>query len=590
MAYFQYHILNIQDMPNVAQLVRSVFNGKKLAPGFIKKTLNTRLGKVQSVFNYPDQLLEEVPAAGQSFTFQGSLTPYSGAWTAHQVAHLLRRTGFGVKQADLEQLLSLDVDAAVDLLLDVPTTLPAPPINDYNGPDFTDPVIPSGETWVNAEYNNEAEGYRIESWRGWWYQLMLDQGPSIRERLTLFWHNHFSTQTEIVFWGRAAYQLNQTLRAGALGNFKTLVKQVTLDPMMLLYLNGFLNSKLDPNENYARELQELFTIGKDYPNHYTEDDVVAAARVLTGWKINFDNCSSYQWPIDHDFTDKQFSAYYGNRVIKGSGNLEIELDELLDMIFEKNEVAEYLCRKLYRWFVYYKIDAATEQNIIKPLAAIFRQNNYEIKPVLETLLKSEHFFETAQSGCHIKTPVDIVLGNLRTFNTEIPGTTLYDNFVMKYFLTYLLSEMKMLPGDPPEVAGWQAYRQVPLYYRIWINGDTLRVRNLFTDVLAAYYLETDNDRLYFDLPAFVSQFPDVANPVALISRITTLLFPRPLSPGKLFILKSILLSGLPNDSYWTSAWQDYLNNPNDPMAYEVVNSRLVTMHAYMMRLPEFQLS
>lgn len=577
-------------MPNVAQLVRALFDGKKIAPGHTKTTLETRLGNAQSVFSYPNQMLEDVPAAEQGFSFNGTLTPYAGPWTPLEAAHLLRRTGFGVKQADLDQFLSLDAETAVDLLLDVSGTLPAPPINNYNGPDYTDPVIAPGDTWINAAYDGDAEGYRIESWRGWWYQLMLDQGPSIRERLTLFWHNHFATQTEIVFWGRAAYQLNQTLRAGALGNFKTLVKQVTLDPMMLLYLNGFLNSKLDPDENYARELQELFTIGKDNPDHYTEDDVVAAARVLTGWKVNFDNCTTYQWPIDHDFTDKQFSAFYGNQVIAGNGNLEIELDALLDMIFEKNEVAEYLCRKLYRWFVYYNIDAATEQNIIQPLAAIFRQNNYEIKPVLEALLKSEHFFEAAQSGCHIKTPTDIVLGNLRTYNTDIPGTTLYDNFVLKYYLTYFMAEMKLLPGDPPGVAGWQAYRQVPLYYRIWINGDTLRIRNLFTDIMAGYFLETDNDRLFFNLPAFVNQFPDVSNPAALVSRVTTLLFPRPLSPSKLFVLKSILLSGLPNDSYWTNAWQDYLNDPTDPMAYEVVNSRLVAMHAYMMRLPEFQLS
>jgi uncharacterized protein (DUF1800 family) len=577
-------------MPNVANLVRALFDGKLKASTAPTTTLQTRMGNAKSVFSYPDQALQEVPASEQTFTFNGTLSPYAGPWTAIEATHLLRRTGFGVKQADLDSVLSMDMEAAVEQILDVPATLPAPPINNYNGPDFTDPNVPSGETWINQPYEGDAEGYRIESWRGWWYQQMMDQGTSIRERLTLFWHNHFATQTEIVFWGRAAYQMNQTLRAGALGNFKNLVKQVTLDPMMLLYLNGFLNSKLDPDENYARELQELFTIGKDNPDHYTEDDVVAAARVLTGWKVNFDTCANYQWPIDHDFSDKQFSAFYGNQVIQGNGNLEIELDALLDMIFEKNEVAEYLCRKLYRWFVYYKIDATTEQNIIQPLAAIFRQNNYEIKPVIETLLKSEHFFEAAQSGCHIKTPTDIVIGNLRTYNTTIPGTTLYDNFVMKYYLTYFMSEMKMLPGDPPGVAGWQAYRQIPLYYRIWINGDTLRIRNLFTDIMAGYYLETDNDRLYFDLPAFVSQFPDVANPVALVSRVTTLLFPKQLSVSKQFVLKSILLSGLPNDSYWTTAWQDYLNNPTDPMAFEVVNSRLLAMHAYMMRLPEFQLS
>jgi uncharacterized protein (DUF1800 family) len=577
-------------MPSVNDLVKRLFESSSIAPAAHKTRLQTRLGAVDSVFSYPDQMLESVPEANAGFEFSGTLAPYTGPWTKLEAAHLIRRTGFGVKQSELDLLVGMNAQSAVDALLDIGSIAPPPPINNYNGPDFTDAVVPSGATWINAPFDNPAESYRIESWRGWWYQLMLDQQASIRERMTLFLHNHFVTQTEIVFHGRMVYQMNALLRANALGNFKDLVKKVTLNPMMLVYLNGYLNSKDAPDENFARELQELFTIGKDNPDHYTEDDVIAAARILTGWKIDWDMVSTYPYPLEHDETDKQFSAFYGNKIIAGSLNMEAELDDLLDMIFEKNEVAEYLCRKLYRWFVYYRIDAQTEQNIIKPLAAIFRANNYELKPVVEALLKSDHFFEAAQSGCYIKTPIDITIGNLRTFNVTIPGTTLYDNFSMKYYLTYFLSEMKMIPGDPPGVAGWQAYRQVPLYYRIWINGDTIRNRNLFTDIMAAYYLETDNDRLFIDLPGFVGQWSDAGDPVALIENVTTLLFPKPLSANKKFVLKSILLSGLADDSYWTAAWTDFQMNPTDPMAFEVVNSRLLTLHVYMMRLPEFQLA
>jgi uncharacterized protein (DUF1800 family) len=577
-------------MATVVELLRKLFDSKAIGPQAGGHTIETKLGTAKSIFTYKNQDLEQVPAPATPFQLNGTLTPYSGPWTKAEAAHLLRRTGFGVKHQELELVLALGVNDAVDQVLTVPSAPPVPPINNYNDVDYTDPNIGSGDTWVNAMYDNDAEGRRIESWRGWWYQQMIDQELSVVERMTLFWHNHFSTQTEIVFWGRSAYELNSKLRQSALGNFKELTKTVTKDSMMLVYLNGYLNSKDAPDENYARELQELFTIGKDNPNHYTEDDVVAAARVLTGWRVNFDDNSSYHWPVDHDFSDKQFSAFYNNTVIQGSPDGDAELDALLNMIFAKNEVAEYICRKIYRWFVYYQIDANTEQNIIQPLAAIFRQSNYEIKPVLEALLKSEHFFEAAQSGCYIKTPVDNIIGNIRTFNVTIPGTTLLDNYIMKYYLTYFLSETKMLPGDPPNVAGWQAFRQLPQYYRVWINGDTLRARNSFTDVMVAYYLETTNDQMRIDPIAFVAQFPDVEDPNAVVSRISTMIFPKQLSAQKQFLLKSILLSGLANDSYWTVAWQDFINNPTDPMAFEVVNTRLVSLLLYMTRLPEFQLA
>lgn len=541
------------------------------------------------VFTVSDQELPDVPAPTSTFTFSSGLNPYSGPWTAVQAAHLLRRIGFGVKKADLDLLTSMSLNEAIDHIL-TPLPTPPPPINNYDNPDYIDPVVQIGETWVTAPYDGNAEGYRIQSWRGWWYDLMMGQGASIQERMTMFWHNHFSTQTDIVYWGRGVYEHNTKLRAAALGNFKALTKTITTDGMMLIYLNGYLNTKGAPDENYARELQELFTIGKDNPNHYTEEDVVAAARVLTGWKLNFEENTSYHAPVDHDFGDKQFSAFYNNTVIPGSVFGEQELDALLDMIFAKNEVAEYVCRKLYRWFVYYHIDDNTEQNVIQPLAAIFRDNNYEIKPVLEALFQSDHFFETAQTGCFIKTPVDMVLGVMRSFNTEVPGTTLWDKFVLQYYLTYYMSDMKMRLGDPPNVAGWQAFRQSPQYYRLWINGDSLRLRNQFTDAMTAYYFETDNDRMSFDLIAFVSQFSNPGDPNALVNDVTNLLLPQPLSAAKKFLLKSILLSNLPNDSYWTNAWTQYITDPSDPMSLEVVQSRLVGFHLYLTRLPEFQLA
>jgi uncharacterized protein (DUF1800 family) len=537
--------------------------------------------------------VDEGFAEVNTLTISGGLTPYNGPWAYEQAAHLLRRISFGATKSQVEALEALgSADAAVDRVLDVPTNPPAPPINNYNNPELTDPVVQPGETWVTApiDFNAEVEFYRIESWRGWWINLMVESPPDIQEKMTLFWHNHFAVRTEAVFFGRVLYQHNQLLRQNALGNFKSLVKAVTLDPAMLVFLNGYLNAASAPDENYARELQELFTIGKDNPDHYTEEDVQEAARVLTGWRINVTDVSSFFNPLDHDFGQKKFSAFYNGTVINGNLSGSEELDDLLNMIFQKNEVALYTCRKLYRFFVYYKIDTATETNVIEPLAQIFRDNNYDIRPVMEALLKSEHFFNALNTGCYIKNPLDHVLGTLRNFNTSLPGSTLYDEWLMRLYINYFTGTLQMLPGDPPNVAGWPAYRQSPAYYRYWITGDTLRNRNVYTDALTLANIPTENDMLKIDHIAFAAQFDNPQDPNALLDDMLRLLLPMPISAVKKNLLKSILLSGQANDAYWTTAWNDYVNNPSNQMAYDTVWFRLAFLHKYILNLPEFQLA
>lgn len=549
----------------------------------------------KGLFHYtpaePAPVAPDWPAS--TVALSGDLTPYSGPWNFERAAHLLRRTTFGVKKSQVDQLLSLgSAEDAVDFVLDVPAAQPAPPVNNYNNPDYTDPTVPAGETWVNAypDFNGGNEIYRVESWRGWWLKLMIEGEANIREKMTLFWHNHFATQTSVVPIGRAVYNYNRRLREGCLGNFKDLTRTITLDQMMLVFLNGYLNDKSAPDENYARELQELFTIGKDTPDHYTEDDVVAAARVLTGWRINPLSLDVYLDITAHDTGNKQFSSFYNNTVITGSIDGDAELDALLDMIFDKDEVALFICRKLYRFFVYYVIDQTVEDTIIVPLAQIFRDNNYDIQPVMETLLKSEHFFDAYNKGCYIKNPLDHVAGVLRNFNQPLDTVELYDSFVLPLSINYYTNNLQMLPGDPPSVAGWDAYRQAPVYYRYWITADTIRNRNVFSDVLALLYVELESGyRLQVDTVEFAAQFDNPENPTELVNDIVKLLLPMDLSATKKFLLKSILLSGQVFDYYWTDAWNAYTSNPNDVMAYETVHTRLSLLSKYVMSLPEYQL-
>lgn len=530
-------------------------------------------------------------------TLSGDLTPYAGPWGIEQAAHLLRRTTFGVKKSQLDQLVALgNAEAAVDFVLTLPQTPPAPPVNNYNNPSamppVVDPAVPLGQTWVNAPYNLDFEGARIESWRGWWLDRMLNSEANIQEKMTLFWHNHFATRTDTAFWGRISYLHNVTLRQHALGNFKELVKAVTLDPCMLVFLNGFLNHVSAPDENYSRELQELFTVGKDGPVTYSEDDVVAAARVLTGWRINFLNAITYFDPTAHDTGFKVFSSYYNNTVIQGSTNGEQELDALLDMIFQKEDVAKFICRKIYRFFIYYKIDATVEADVIEPLAQIFRDNNYEIRPVMAALLQSEHFFDAYNKGCFIKTPLDLVLGMLRNFDKEIPANTPLEEYARRLILNYFCGDMQLLPGDPPNVAGWQAFRQSPVYYRIWINGDTMRNRNIYTDLLSLAHLSPDPNVNVWEIDhiAFAAQFPNPGDPNLLIDDAVRTLLPMQITPAQKQLLKSILLNNQANDGYWTAAWFTYLANPNNPVAEQTVRYLLATMLKYIMNLAEYQLA
>lgn len=518
------------------------------------------------------------------------LAPYTGPWNRAAVIHLLRRTTFGFSRQDVDYFLTLTPAQAVYELLHAPFTPPAPPVNDYNNADFTDPDIAPGDTWIDAGFNVEAEGLRIESLRGWWYRHMLGGGRDIREKMTLFWHNHVPVQFYEIFFGPACYRYMKLLRENALGNFKGMMKKITLDPAMLIYLNGYLNSASAPDENYAREIQELFVIGKDLPTYFTEDDVKAAARLLTGWRTNGYN--TFFSPLEHDTSDKQFSAFYNNTLIQGQGGLnggEAELDDFLDMLFAHPEAARFFCRKLYRFFVYHDIDAQTEQNVIVPLAQILRDNNYELMPVLDTLFKSEHFFDVLNRGAVIKSPVDFTTGLLNGFGVGLSGANLYDTFVKSVTVNYAMFEMLQIPGDPPNVAGWQAYYQQPALDKLWINTSTLPKRGQIGVGMVFVGIYGSDSVSAIDPLAWAATLTNPADPNSLIDESLELLLGLPVAATVKFYLKLILLSNLPNDYYWTAAWENWQNNPNDPMLAGAVRSRLQGYLYWVLQMEEYQL-
>jgi uncharacterized protein (DUF1800 family) len=522
----------------------------------------------------------------QNKLFSG-IAPYAGSWTVNEVSHLLKRTMFGAKKADIDYFLAMSPSAAVDELLNNIAT-PGTPLRDYGliedefGVMHDDLGVAQGQTWVNdpnmasdPEVRGTINTLRVQSLRKWWAGLIINQGRSIQEKMVLFWHHHFSIQESEVNSAQFLYRHHNLLRSNVLGNFKNLVKEVTIDPAMLLHLNGYVNSKQAPDENYAREMQELFTVGRGDDSLYTENDVIAAARVLTGWRINSDPLGSYFDSSAHDTGAKSFSAFYNNTTIPGSSNGNQELDALINMIFATTEASRFICRKLYKWFVYYEIDEATETDVIAPMAAVLQSNNYDIKPALAVLFKSEHFFDTLNQACYIKSPFDIIVGTLREFNVSFPA---YTNYTTGYPLFYSIferaAEMQQELFQPPDVSGWPSYYQEPMHYELWVNSNSLPRRADFTDALI-------NDAV-IDVRAFASYSSNPADPNQLISDVTALLLRYPLSANsKNYVKTHFLLNNTTNDTVWTNAW----NSNNNA----VINSSLREMFKFLLNLPEFHL-
>ncbi|MEP6673790.1 MAG: DUF1800 domain-containing protein [Ferruginibacter sp.] len=514
------------------------------------------------------------------------INPYTGTWTINEAAHLLKRTMFGAKKSDIDHLLTLTKDQAVDELLNN-ISVPNPPLRDYGlideeGTLYDDLGVALGQTWVNDPNTASADivkgsinRLRMESLRKWWAGLIIKQERSIQEKMVLFWHHHYSVQQEEVGDSAFLYRHHSLLRTNVLGNVKTLAKAVTIDPAMLLHLNGYLNSRQAPDENYAREFQELFTIGKGTDSGFTENDVIAAARVLTGWRVKSNPVGSFMDPSAHDTGSKTFSSFYNNTVITGSTNPTQELDTFVDMIFATTEASKFICRKIYKWFVYYNIDDNTELNVITPLATILRNNNYEIKPVLSALFKSEHFFDTLNQACYIKSPFDILAGTLREFDINFPPYTDYLNgYPLFESLFENAAAMQQELFQPPDVSGYAAYVQDPMNYELWVNSNSLPRRADFTDGLI-------NDRM-IDVKAFASYSGNPADPNQLIADITALLLRYPLSVNsKNYIKTKFLLNNTTDDTIWTNAW-----NSNNNV---VITASLNEMFRFIMNLPEFHL-
>ncbi len=588
------------------------------------------------------------------------LTQLTGALGRKRAAHLLRRTCFGGSISEIDTFAALTPAQAVQQLFD--NTIP-------------DPILPvdplTGQEWVTGQTPATSENGDLERYfLSWNIGQMLGNGVNdaqklsyiFRERLVFFMHSHFTTKRSTVGNARALYFQQALFRLYAFDqddltvdaiapeigtvtsprNFKQLTKKICVDNAMLVFLDGRFNVEGNPNENYARELLELYSIGRglegsvpeaefvgDYFT-FTEEDVQAGARVLSGF--NFDDTFSEidpetllprgvlrggQLASAHEEGTKSFSQRLGSSSVVpdttlqvgGNSTIESVLDEisqLVDLIFDQQETAIHICRELYRFFVYHQIDDTLQNDIIQDMANTFIANDFKIQAVIEALLTSQHFYEAEAGetdnnfGSIIKSPLDLAIGYLRNFEVAIPDyATELDTF--HEFAGGVLGSIGNQGMDyyePFEVAGYSAYHQFPIFNRSWINPNYLTNRYNFIQESISNTAMIEMGQV--NILQFVqNNFPTVAgNARDLIIAISEYFLPSAenlsfdtpdvgeLTVERLNYFISAFLSNPEIDAdpegSWTFRWQNGVDD-------EVVANQLSGLFNAMLQTPEYQL-
>ena len=394
-----------------------------------------------------------------------ALRPYTGPWNHRFAAHLLRRAGFGGGPADVDRLAAMSMQNAVESLVlfpdtparDVPNleTPPTPPRGLYRG--FAAGVAADPAT-VDARKafqmaNNMSRRRNLVAMQTWWLERMIASPAPLQEKMTLFWHGHFTSSPEKGTTAQELFAQNQLFRQYALGNVRELTMHVSQDPAMLRYLDNNVNVKAHPNENYARELMELFTLGI---GNYTEADIRESARAFTGWTFRREPDGSGVF-VDasrqHDDGVKTFLGRTGN--FNGA--------DIVRIIFEQPAAARFFATKLLSFFVYMD----PEPELVDGVAALLRKNDYDVRPVLSTLLRSNVFFSDRAYRALVKSPVEFVVGTHQLFGVPT---------VAPVELATLRSMGQVL-FYPPNVKGWDGGAA-------WLNSQTILTRENFANAVA----------------------------------------------------------------------------------------------------------
>lgn len=466
-------------------------------------------------------------------------------WDARRVAHVYRRLGFGATLEQIQQGLQMSPSELIDQLLDTAADLGIP-----------DPPYWAGYTQADYDANPDPDllyTNRAELRRQWFSDML---GEGIRAKMVLFWHNHFVTELNDYGCNNYLWDYYSLLNEYAFGNFRIFTREMGKNSAMLVYLNGNLNVAGAPNENYARELMELFTMGES--NGYNQADIVEMARAMTGWQAQSYLCTPPYYDANrHDEGQKTIFGQTSNYSFTTAHNL----------IFTQRseQVAHFILGKIYKNFVYQNPDP----QVIDTLAATFKSSNWELLPVLKQLFKSEHFFDDRYQNARLRNPLESMIPILKAAGAQYPAQVQNDWWDAIGYWSYLLGQDIF---NPPNVAGWKGHRA-------WINESTLTARWQFSSYVS-YWLTTDEALRENLRNLAITLTNDSNNPVLIVQALVEFFTGQTLDPLNLNGAVINFKAGIPENYFQNGSWGLYW----DEAPYQIVN-----MLYYLVRLPEFQL-
>jgi uncharacterized protein (DUF1800 family) len=523
--------------------------------------------------------------------------------------HLLKRTSFSINKELVTTFANKTPDEALSTLFN------------YHFSQDTTPLSTNGETYIptisNIAITNSYNFSSISHQRYWWLQQFINN-KNIQYKLSLLLHTFFPTEDFIgEFW--TSFDYLELLRFHTKTSFKDLAIRMTKNIRMLYYLDNRLNNKEQPNENYAREFLELFTIGKgtqiatgDYTT-YTEEDVQQAARVFTGFTgthgDKYSRLSTYdpstlipEGFIDvsvHDTSNKTFSAAFNHTVIQGGtteAEIQQELEDFVSMVFNQLATAKNYARRLYRFFVSREITQNIEDGVISPLAQTLYDHNYNIQIAITELLTSTHFYDEDDAvienhviGALVKSPLDLILQLYTIFEISLPDYTTNTQAAVIFIKESIYNDaascgFKVL--RPIDVNGYPAYNEAPLYDKLWATTANLKPRyDVIIDKLLDGYM-VNSFLIHLDSASFVKNSGHFSTPEdasILLQDFYDLLFVHTSTGERYAYFEQALLGGL-SAVNWQFEWQNYITF-NDGSAVTIALNRLIKA---LVKSPEYQ--
>lgn len=491
-----------------------------------------------------------------------TLAPYAAPLDRQRAEHLYRRLGFSASVTTINQAVGQSANALVDNLINQAINLPplaAPAWANWNNSNY-----PEDDDLRNALRRTQLGEFRVS-----YGNALLNN--NLRDQLSFFWSNHFVTEYDIYECNSFLYGYINCLQRNAIGNFRTFVSEIGLTDAMLYYLDGVYNNGNNPNENYARELYELFTLGEG--NGYTEEDIIETAKALSGYvERGTVGCSAVS------FNPARFDA--GSKTILGqTGNWGY--DDVINILFQQRAplIAEFICRKLYEFFVHpdSKDAAGNAQTIIQGMANTFISNNWELSPVLSQLFKSQHFFDIEAIGVIIKSPFDLYYNLIKETDFS------YDDSIV----TNVIDASSMLGQtlfNPVDVAGWQRNRQ-------WINTNFIIGRWLTLEVFLEMFFQNNQEQFRtFAMDAVGSANSNTSNPRVVVEAIVNKITPKGLLTESDFnnALSAFTIEDVPIEYYSPDFTPGGLSIWMLSISQEVP-SQVYLLLVHLSRQPEFQL-